>query len=212
MTTTSRPCHTSPPKLSSFSWNQNLQNELRPSSCAAYAHRQVIVAQCPDAQQTWQQRCTTPRRTAYVHPTQRRSKSHALRREAFCPDGPLGCLRQIFDYFLPLSRRVELEAPSLASTLASLSSSCQASSFRCIEFHGSPVNTLAEVLNPWRRCSCYSRSSQPVSASPFVLSTLAPYRSDFIGKLVAPLPIAGAREFATSRITEFANSIWRGIL
>jgi hypothetical protein len=52
------------------------------------------------------------------------------------------------------------------------------------------------MLNPWRRYYCHSTPGQLDSANAFALSTLQPYRRDSIGRPVALLLTAGAKEFA----------------
>jgi hypothetical protein len=61
------------------------------------------------------------------------------------------------------------------------------------------------VLSPWRRYSCYSTPRSVDTANALAFTTLQPCRRDFIGKPVAPLLTAGAKEFAPRRIIELAN-------
>jgi hypothetical protein len=70
------------------------------------------------------------------------------------------------------------------------------------------------VLMVWRKCQALvsatpvpSTPEQLDSASAFALSILQPCPGGLIGKPVAPLLIAGAREFAPRRVTELANLI-----
>ena len=73
----------------------------------------------------------------------------------------------------------------------------------------SRVNGLAKVPSPGQRHSCSSTPEQLDSASAFALSILQPCWRGFIGKPIAPLVTAGAKEFAPNRVIELADSIQR---
>ena len=71
------------------------------------------------------------------------------------------------------------------------------------------VNGLTKLLSPGQRHSCSSTPEQLGSASAFALNTLQPCRRSFVGKPIAPLVTAGAKEFAPNRGIELADSIQR---
>jgi hypothetical protein len=64
---------------------------------------------------------------------------------------------------------------------------------------------LAKVLSPGQPQSYSLTPEQLDSASAFALSTLQPCRRGFIGKPIAPLVTAGAKEFAPNRVIELAE-------